>query len=214
VTARLNPVVRRWRSAAIFATAGLGLLLTEVGHYLSYLLMYGGRAPLVQSTSTHAYFPPVFESAVAAIGAGLLISLGLIGLARGLHELRHNRPVTSGWPLGRTFLVLFGVQVVVFLIQETTEARVVGSAVHIPALVVGIGSQALVAFVGAVVLNWLTWRVKRAVRRLRSAALLRIEPAPLPVLLVAAPFHQTISGEASIGVPSERAPPIASSITF
>jgi hypothetical protein len=214
VMARLNPVVRGWRSPAIFATAGLGLLLTEVGHYVSYLLTYGGRAPLVQSTSAHAYFPPVFESAVAAIGAGLLISLGLIGLARGLHELRHNRPVTRGWPLGRTFLVLFGVQVLVFLIQETTEARVVGGAVHIPALAVGIGSQALVAFVGAIVLNWLTWRVKRAVRQLRSAALLRIEPAPLPRFLVAAPSDNTICGAVSFGVPSKRAPPIASSITF
>src|ERR1700730_482357 len=90
----------------LFLAAILGLLLSQPGHALTYLLRYGSRGLTLQTQGVHGYFPTVMRLSWVLIGLLLIGSLFVISagrLALG-HALARQR--MAGVGPGRLFLVV------------------------------------------------------------------------------------------------------------
>src|SRR5713226_6348114 len=111
-----------------FAVLGLGLIGSQAGHLLAYLVRFGAAAQQIQSTGAHAYFPLVAKTALGAAAAALISALLVVGLAR---VLGGRRISTTNEPSYVSVLAfLFSIQLAAFVAQEIAEATLAGSTMR------------------------------------------------------------------------------------
>ena len=207
-TANYHAAVRR-PLGRLLGVAGFGAIASQAGHLLIYQLQYGAAAASVQSQAAHAYFPTLAKTALGVATAGLVAALLIVGAAR----LASGRPVRPGTSpaLMPLLSLLFTVQVVVFIAQETIEAVVAGVPPHgvISLLLLGSVGQLPVALVAALAIKWLAARVEQAVFSL-NLELSRgwtISPTGVISPVRARPAVQTALAEASPASFVKRGPP-------
>jgi len=166
------------------AVLGLGLLGSQAGHLLTYVLRFGAAAQQVQSSGVHAYFPLLVKTSLGLIAAALIGTLFLIGLARALNGRAMAR--TSPGPSYVSLLAgLFTIQLPFCIGQETTEAFFAGSRVDSATglLLWGTLGQLPVAAIAALTLGWLASRFESALDLIRAALAVR-PPSPTPVVVL------------------------------
>ncbi len=168
----------------LIGVLGFGALLAQAGHLLVYQIEFGGAAQAVQSQGAHAYFPALAKSGLGLVAVALIAALLLIGIAR----LLPGRPVVmTGRGPGYVSLlsILFTVQVVSFMAQETIES----AAAHQPVpsvlslILLGCAGQFPVAALAALAIKWLSVRVDAALLSLGAELAVRFAQAA-PVALV------------------------------
>ena len=170
------------RGRLALAGIALGAVASQAGHLLAYQLRYGAAAAQVQSAGAHAYFPTLVKTGIGLAAAFLVLALLAIGLAR----------VVTGRPLDhapapdllRLLAALFGIQLAVYVVQETIEMAAGSPPTSAPSLLLwGTAGQLPVALLAALALRWLAVRVGPAVARLLSPAApaLRLMPSPVVV---------------------------------
>jgi hypothetical protein len=165
----------------------LALPFAELGHAIAYW-------PGVPRTGAHLYFPAVLEASGALVAALMLTALAVLVAAGVLEGRRRER---LPWSVALVFYGLLAAQLAVFLVQESIEAR------HLPTvatLSAGLIGQQPVAFLGALLVSWLSARLGPAIGTLlaperpqgRVAGVLLAEAAPSqrpPLPPVAGPSH-------------------------
>ncbi len=168
----------------LIGVLGFGALLAQAGHLLVYQIEFGGAAQAVQSQGAHAYFPALAKSGLGLLAVALIAALLLIGIAR----LLPGRPVvmTGRGPAYVSLLsILFTVQVVCFMAQETIESaaahQVVPSVLSL--VLLGCAGQFPVAALAALAMKWLSVRVDVALLTLGAELAVRFAQAA-PVALV------------------------------
>lgn len=178
---------------------GFGALLAQAGHLIAYQLEFGATAQAVQSQGAHAYFPGLAKTSLGVVAAALLASLLLIGIAR----FFPGRPVvvTSRGPSYVSLLaVLFTVQLVSFMAQETIESLAAGEAVPsaLNLILLGSAGQLPVAVIAALALKWLAVRVDAALLTMRAELAVRVADVapdsllvPLPALVLVSALAET-----------------------
>ncbi len=176
---------------------GFGALLAQAGHLIAYQLEFGAAAQAVQSQGAHAYFPGLAKTSLGLMAAAGLACLLLIGIAR----------FFPGWPVvvtsrGPSYIsllaVLFTVQLVSYIAQETIESLAAGEAIPsaLNLILLGSAGQLPVAAFAALALKWLAVRVDAALLTLRAELAVRVAdvapaslliplPAPVPVSALA-----------------------------
>lgn len=128
IATRLVKVLRARPSRRLIAGALLlGLLMSQPGHALGYLVIHGSRSLVTQFQGAHAYFPAALH-----LSLELLITLGLLVasmLAVGRLALGRAFGLERGAAVDSRdlVLVLAGVQLNVFAFQELAEALATGS---------------------------------------------------------------------------------------
>ncbi|MGA7912606.1 MAG: hypothetical protein WB682_11180 [Candidatus Dormiibacterota bacterium] len=187
-----------------------GALLAQAGHLIAYQLEFGATAQAVQSQGAHAYFPGFAKTSLGLVAAALLASLLLIGIARFVP----GRPVvvTSRAPSYISLLaVLFTVQLVSFMAQETIESLAAGDAVPsaLNLILLGSAGQLPVAAFAALALKWLAVRVDAALLTLRAELAVRVADVAPASLLVSLPALVPVSAlaETCPTVYTKRGPP-------
>ncbi len=162
----------------------LGLLLSQPGHALGYLVEYGSRSFALESQGVHAYFPTAINLSfelLATIGVvtGAVLGLGrlAVGKALGLESERRVRAVDL-------ILVLAIVQVNAFMFQELTETLAAHAALDtqwlLATLVGAVCGQLPVAVAAGLLLSYCAVRLRVAIQALRQAhALVTWSPVPL-----------------------------------
>ncbi|MFI5091291.1 MAG: hypothetical protein ACHP7P_14675 [Terriglobales bacterium] len=187
-----------------------GALLAQAGHLIAFQLEFGSAAQAVQSQGAHAYFPGFAKTSLGLVAAALLASLLLIGIARFVP----GRPVvvTSRAPSYISLLaVLFTVQLVSFMAQETIESLAAGGAVPsaLNLILLGSAGQLPVAAFAALALKWLAVRVDAAVLTLRAELAVRVAVVAPASLLVPPPALVPVSAlaETCPTVYTKRGPP-------
>lgn len=181
---RYDPIVKR-PAVRLLGLLGFGALLAQAGHLIAYQLEFGVTAQAVQSQGAHAYFPGLAKSSFGVVAAALLASLLLVGIAR----LFPGRPVVviSRGPSYMSLLsVLFTVQLVSFITQETIESLAAGQAVPsaLNLILLGSAGQLPVAMLAALALKWLAVRVEAALVTLRAELAVRVASvAPVSLLI-------------------------------
>jgi hypothetical protein len=197
-------VTTRLPGRAILATLVVALPASEVGHYAAYVARLGPAAAGVQAAGAHAYYLPALQLLLAASGGAVLLALAVVATARALAGIRRDDGPTTAWPLLPLVLLLFGVQLGVFVGQELLE----GASPSAGLLLFGVAGQAPVALLAAVALRSLTATVTAAVRTLRSESSAG-RPPRLPVLTGPTPAAlEAVAGPARSSL-SARAPPSA-----
>jgi hypothetical protein len=194
-----------WRRIAHrLPLTGVAVAGAVVGHMVAYVLAVPSptvRVALLGATG-HAYW-------TAAIAAAVV--LGLTSLAATLGRrfragLLANRP-QPGERLGRVAGQLAGLQVAIYLVQETLERLEAGIPAHAlldgRLLVTGVVVQSAIALVLAVVLA-AAGRVAEAAGRALRPPPRRVEPTspPLVELVVAWPSRLLAAGLGSRAPPS------------
>ena len=188
---------------------GFCALLAQAGHMIVYQLEFGAAAQTVQSQGAHAYFPLFAKSSFGVLATAVLASLLLIGVSR----LIPGRAVliTSRGPSYITLLsVLFTVQLVCFVAQETVESMASGEAVPsvLNLILLGCIGQLPVAILAALALKWLAVRVDAALLALRAELAITFAPvAPASLLLPRALLPVSALAEACPIVYIKRGPP-------
>lgn len=173
---------------------GFGVLLAQAGHLIAYQLEFGAAAQAVQSQGAHAYFPGFAKTSLGLVAAALLASLLLIGIAR----------FFPGWPVvvtsrGPSYIsllaVLFTVQLVSFMAQETIESLAASDAVPsaLNLILLGSAGQLPVAAFAALALKWLAVRVDAALLTLRAELAVRVADVASASLLVPLPALVPVS---------------------
>lgn len=172
----------------------LGLVASQAGHLVAYRVRYGAAAEQIQSAGAHAYFPTVVKTGLGLVAAFILLTLAAIGLAR---LLAGRRPPSAAAPsLLRVVALLFCLQLMCFVVQESLEMAAGAPAVTAPALLLwGTVGQLPVAIVAALVLRWFAVRVAPAVAGVLAPASAAIRIAPQTVALVVCPAPITIPVE-------------------
>jgi hypothetical protein len=155
-------VNRRWSRR--LALIGSGALASQAGHLLIYQLQYRSTALSVQSTGAHAYFPTI---AKASLGLGAIVVLAAL-LVIGASQLLTVRPgtkVTSNPSYFSLLATLFTIQITCFVVQETIESLLAGTAVASPVHLILLGSvgQLPIAALAALGLKWLSVEFEAAV---------------------------------------------------
>jgi hypothetical protein len=156
----------------LFLAAILGLLLSQPGHALTYLLRYGVHGLALQTQGVHGYFPTVMKLSWVLIG--LLAVVGLLILSAGRLALGHAlaRQRLAGVGPGRLFLVLAVVQLNFYFAQEALEAGAVGRSLDLQGyfgiLGWGLLGQLPLAILAAFSLSWLSSPLQTAIAVLRS----------------------------------------------
>jgi hypothetical protein len=162
----------------------LGLLLSQPGHALGYLVEYGSRSFALQSQGVHAYFPTAIHLSfelLATIGvvAGAVLGLGrlAVGRALGLESERRLRAIDL-------ILVLAIVQVNAFFFQEVTETLAAHAALDtqwlLATLVGAATGQLPIAIAAGLLLSYCAVRLRVAIQALRHAPSLVVwSPDPL-----------------------------------
>jgi hypothetical protein len=163
-------------------------LLSQVGHLIAYQLEFGSAAQAMQSQGAHAYFPGLAKTSLGVVGAALLASLLLVGVAR-LLPVRPVVVTTSGPSYLSLLAILFTIQLVSFIAQETIESLSAGDAV--PSLLnlifLGSAGQLPVAILAALALKWLAVRVEVALLTLGAQLAVRVASVAPVSLLVPRP---------------------------
>jgi hypothetical protein len=187
-----------------------GALLAQAGHLIAFQLEFGSAAQAVQSQGAHAYFPGFAKTSLGLVAAALLASLLLIGIAR----FFPGRPVvvTSRGPSYISLLaVLFTVQLVSFMTQETIESLAAGGAVPsaLNLILLGSAGQLPVAAFAALALKWLAVRVDAALLTLRAELAVRVADVAPASLLVPPPALVPVAAlaETCPTVYTKRGPP-------
>jgi hypothetical protein len=173
---------------------GFGALLAQAGHLIAYQLEFGAAAQAVQSQGAHAYFPGLAKTSLGLVAAAVLASLLLIGIAR----------FFPGWPVvvtsrGPSYIsllaVLFTVQLVSFIAQETIESLRAGEAVPsaLNLILLGSAGQLPVAAFAALALKWLAVRVDAALLTLRAELAVRVADVAPASLLIPIPALVPVS---------------------
>jgi hypothetical protein len=194
----------RWRPAAHrLPLTGVAVAGAVVGHMMAYVLAVPSptvRVALLGATG-HAYWNAAIAGATVLGLASLVTTLGRrfrAGLLSG--------PPQPGERLGRLAGQLAGIQVAIYLVQETLERLEAGIPAHALVdgrlLAIGVVVQSAIALVLAVLLA-AAGRVAEAAGRALRPLPRRAEPGGLPVV------------EAAVGWPSRllanglgsRAPP-------
>lgn len=202
--------MRRSRAWAPIAIC-LALPISQLGHWLVYVLRFGHEAGIRQSSGAHAYFPAILESSAAMLSGILLGGLLVIGLARFMVGLRNERIPEGGWPVLPLLLLLLGAQLTAFAGQELLEAWVNGAAAPAATTLVGWGvaGQLPVALLAAFSLSWISARVQSALHRIgRGRRVIRLHrPGPRPPVpvLVQVVGHALLSSAPAVF--SKRGPP-------
>lgn len=184
---------------------GLGAVAAQAGHLVAYQVRFGLAAQQLQSTGAHAYFPAVAKSALGVGAGSILLVLALIGAAR----LVAGRRLEGDQPPSyvRVVAVLFWIQLVCFVLQETIEGA--GGASPVALLMWGTLGQLPVALLAAFVLRSLAARIGPAVALLtaRPAPVIRIVPTAVIVNRPAAPVVVVLSQAPATSF-SRRGPPL------
>ena len=180
-----DPTVSR-PGIRLLGLVGLGVFLAQAGHLLVYQLQFGSAAQAVQSQGAHAYFPAFAKTSLGLVGMCLLGGLLIIGIAR----LLPGRPavVTSSGPSFASLLsVLFTIQLLCFIVQETIESTVAGGGPPsgLSLAMLGSAGQLPVAALAALALKWLAIRFEAALITLGAASsvALGVDPA-FPVVFL------------------------------
>ena len=177
---------------------GCGALASQAGHLLVYQLQFGSAAQSVQSTGVHSYFPVLAKTSLGLAALAVVGSLLIIGASR----LLTNRPgsrILRGPSYLSLLATLFTIQLTCFVLQETIESGVAGTAVaSAPHLfLLGTLGQLPIAAVAALAFKWLSVRVESSISTLRavlatkvmtfgSIATVLAPPALIPQLALAA----------------------------
>src|SRR5713226_10439791 len=177
-----------------FAVLGLGLIGSQAGHLLAYLVRFGAAAQQIQSSGAHAYFPLVAKTAMGAAAAALIGALLLVGLA---HILGGRRIKSASLPSYVSLLaVLFSIQLAAFVAQEVAEAIIAGNRVaSAPDLMLwGTLGQLPIAVIAAIAFRWLSAHFEAAVGLIRDIvrAPLALQAAPTIAIPVYAPSDQAL----------------------
>jgi hypothetical protein len=169
--------------------------LAELGHLLAYLLRYGPEAAARQGSGAHVYFLSLLQAGASALGASMLVSLLVVGLARFMVGVRNERVPGAGRPVLPLLLLLLGAQLAIYSGQELLEFSLAGFAAPSPGVILGWGlaGQLPIAILAAFGLSWLSTRVERAVRRLRATRPVAVLPREAAILL---PAWQPVAAEA------------------
>ncbi|HEX9560751.1 MAG TPA: hypothetical protein VGA76_05910 [Candidatus Dormibacteraeota bacterium] len=199
-----------------FAVLGLGLIGSQAGHLLAYLVRFGAAAQQIQSSGAHAYFPLVAKTALGAAAAALIGALLLVGLARILSGRRIRSTAEPSYVSLLAFL--FSLQLAIFVAQEVAEGLIAGSSVgSAPGLMLwGTLGQLPIAAIGALALRWLSARVVIAAGLIRDVvgATVTLRPAPLVPIPVYAASDQAVLMSRVVGSSlAKRAPPSSSRIS-
>jgi len=199
-----------------FAVLGLGLIGSQAGHLLAYLVRFGAAAQQIQSSGAHAYFPLVAKTALGAAAAALIGALLLVGLARILSGRRIGSTAEPSYVSLLAFL--FSLQLAIFVAQEVAEGLIAGSSVgSAPGLMLwGTLGQLPIAAIGALALRWLSARVVIAAGLIRDVvgATVTLRPAPLVPIPVYAASDQAVLMSRVVGSSlAKRAPPSSSRIS-
>jgi hypothetical protein len=192
--------VKRW-PIRLLGLVAFGALAAQAGHLLVYQLEFGSAAQAVQSQGAHDYFPLLAKTAFGVGAVGVLLSLLLIGIAR-LLPGRQVVVVSRGPSYLSLLSIIFTIQLLCFIAQETIESLLAGTTVT-PALnliLLGSVGQLPVAIFAALALKWLAVRVSAALVALQAELALRLavgaptsllQPAPalvpVPALAVTCP---------------------------
>ncbi len=200
----------------VFAVLALGLLGSQAGHLLAYLVRFGAAAQQIQSSGAHAYFPLVAKTALGAAVAALIGALLLVGLARILSGRRIRSTAEPSYVSLLAFL--FSLQLAIFVAQEVAEGLIAGSSVgSAPGLMLwGTLGQLPIAAIGALALRWLSARVVIAAGLIRDVvgATVTLRPAPLVPIPVYAASDQAVLMSRVVGSSlAKRAPPSSSRIS-
>ena len=156
----------------LLAAAVLGLLLSQPGHALTYLVRYGARGLTLETQGVHGYFPTLFRLSwvligLLAIGALLLVAGGRLMLGRALARRR-----LPGVGPGGLFLVLALVQLSFYFAQESIEAAAAGNVLHLQGYLQildwGALGQLPLSVLAAFALSWLSSPLEAAIAILRS----------------------------------------------
>jgi hypothetical protein len=138
---------------------------SQLGHAITYLVRYGAAAATLQSEGVHAYFPALTAIISGVVGGGLMTALLLFAAARVLT----SAPAAANRHRAHTVFdilpVLFAVQMVLFIGQESIEMLVAGGAVpSVAALLLwGAVGQLPAALAGSVIVSWLLVTIETAV---------------------------------------------------
>jgi len=199
-----------------FAVLGLGLIGSQAGHLLAYLVRFGAAAQQIQSSGAHAYFPLVAKTALGAAAAALIGALLLVGLARILSGRRIRSTAEPSYVSLLAFL--FSLQLVIFVAQEVAEGLIAGSSVgSAPGLMLwGTLGQLPIAAIGALALRWLSARVVIAAGLIRDVvgATVTLRPAPpVPIPVYAASDQAVLMSRVVGSSLAKRAPPSSSRIS-
>lgn len=167
------------------AVLGVGVLDSQAGHLLAYLLRFGAAAQQVQSSGVHNYFPIVLKTSLGIGAAVLVAGLLMIGLARvlvGRRAVAVSRP-----PYLVVLAVLFTVQLALFIGQEVSEALITGAPVDSAAalLLWGTIGQLPAAALASIALCWIASRFESALEEIRGA--LSLPSSPQGFIAVAVP---------------------------
>lgn len=151
----------------------LGVLLSQPGHALGYVVLFGSRSFAMQSHGAHAYFPTTFHLSfelltTVALAVAAILGLGRLALGRSLGL--QAGPCADPRDL---ILVLGAVQLNVFAFQELTEVLAAGLSADTHWLAMtalgAIAGQLPVAVVGGLLLAWCSTRLRVALDALRRA---------------------------------------------
>ena len=161
--------------------------LAQLGHLLAYLFRFGPEAVARQGTGAHAYFPQLLQAGATALGGALLAALLVVALGRFMVGVRNDRIPGGGRPVLPLLLLLLAAQLAVYGGQELVESAAAGLTAPAPAVILGWGlaGQLPVALLAAFGLSWLSARVERAVRRLRTSRNIGVLPREAAQLLPA-----------------------------
>jgi hypothetical protein len=170
------------------AAALLGLLLSQPGHALVYLIQFGSRGLALETQGVHGYFPVLLRMSWALTGLVVVGGLALIAVGRIVFGHALGRRRLPGVGPGRLFLVLAIVQLTFFFAQESIEAGASGTVLHLHGYLAILGFGALgqlpLSVLGALALSWLSSPLQAAISALRSpfVAVRRLVPDPVPAV--------------------------------
>ncbi len=199
----------RQRWLRLLAIPLVALAAAQIGHVITYVVRFGPGAVGLQSRGGHAYLPALSALLGGAAGAGIVIALLLVALARQYGSQVSSRSGPALINLASQLLLL---QLVVYGSQEMAEALANHGA--LPSATDlgfwGILGQLPAALLVAVVLKRLLTEVEGAIDVLAS-----ISPAGLRTRIIgslaapAADFETQLHTAVSPRSASLRGPPIS-----
>ncbi|HEY3083858.1 MAG TPA: hypothetical protein VGK28_00215 [Candidatus Dormibacteraeota bacterium] len=164
--------------------AAVALAGSQAGHLVAYGLRFGAASFQIEASGAHSYFPSLVKTGFGFAGLALLAALLVVGAGR--MAGRRRLDVAASPSLLRVLAVLYSLQLVCFVLQETAEAMLGGSRLNSAAtlLLWGAAGQLPVALIAALALRWLGTRFAPALAAIRS----QIKPVrQRPVFAFAAP---------------------------
>jgi hypothetical protein len=160
-----------WPRRLAIPLAAIGA--AEVGHLFTYAVRFGPGAFAIQSGGAHAYLPSLAALVSGSLGAGVMIALLLIALARQCDSRQRSGARAPLINLASLLLVL---QLAIFGIQEAGEALAMHSALPAGADLAfwGVLGQLPAALATSLIVRRLLAEVETAVEVLSEGATVRL----------------------------------------